>query len=266
MVMTDQLPLSNRPASNEPGLKIYLFGPLRVLIDGEPLPQADAARRMRKVLQLLAYVALMGRRGVRREKLAEDLWPQEPNRTRILTSYVSTLRRVLEPHHQRGHSRYVAQKGERLYLEGGASLWVDVWTFIELAQKARRLAARCDLASAAGYWERAIALYDVEGLLPDGDFLPDVVEVMREDLRQQWLAGLRSLGRYYADQSSEEERLRASDFWQRLYAGEPQDDEAYEWLADHYLRTGQMRRLRSLEQMWTRIQITDCQEGRFPSA
>lgn len=248
--MTDQLPLQNSPASNEPGLKIYLLGPLRVLMDGEPLPQAEAARRMRKVLQVLAYVALTGMRGVRREKLAEDLWPQEPNRTRILTSYLSTLRRVLEPHHQHGHSRYLVQKGERLYLEGGASLWVDVWAFIDLAQKARRLAARCDLAGAAGYWERAIALYDVEGLLPDSDFLPDLVEVMREDLRQQWLAGLRFLARYYADQSSEEERQQASDYWQRLYAGEPHDDETYEWLADHYLRTGQMRRLRILEQTW----------------
>ncbi len=124
------------------------------------------------------------------------------------------------------------EKGERLYLEGEASLWVDVWAFDELAQKARRLAAAGALAGAVSCWEGGISLYDSEGLLPDSDFLPDVVEVMREELRQQWLAGLRFLARYYAGQTGEEGRERAIDYWQRLYTGEPRDGD------NHYIFYG----------------------------
>ncbi len=242
-------PPVDQPARDEPRLRIYLLGPMRVVRDGQPLPHTDETRRMRKTLQLLAYLALMGKRGVSRQKVAEELWPEEPNRARILTTYLSTLRHILEPQHRRGQSQYVVQSGERIHLQAGA-LWVDVWAFDELAKKAGRLAAAGDLVGAASCWDEAVALYDAEGLLPDGDFLPGVVDAGREHLHQEWLTGLRFLARYHAGQEAEGAQEQAAGYWQMLHADEPWDQEAYAWLADYYRRTGQMGRLRALEQEW----------------
>lgn len=248
---TEQMPSLDRPLRVGLGLQIYLLGPMRVLLDGEPLPGANAARRMHKLLQLLAYLAIVGKRGVRTEKLAEDMWSEAPNRIRILSSYLSTLRHVLEPEHRRGQSRYLAQKGDRLYLKGGAAVWVDIWAFDELAHKARCLTVACDLAAAALCWQEAIALYDAEGLLPDSDFLPGVVDAKREHLRQLWLSGLRFLAHHHAEQQDAGAQERAAEYWQALHLGEPCDEDAYLWLVAYYRRTRQQGRLRSLERNWS---------------
>lgn len=243
-------PPVDQPARDEPRLRIYLLGPMRVVRDGQLLSYTDEAGRMRKTLRLLADLAVMGKTGVSRDKLAEDLWPEEPNRARILTTYLSTLRHILEPQHRRGQSQYLVQKGERMFLQAGADLWVDVWAFDELANKAQRLAAAGDLVGAASCWDEAAALYDAEGLLPDGDFLPGVVDAGREHLHRQWQTGLRFLAHYHAGREAEGAHEQAAGYWQMLHADEPWDEEAYARLADYYRQTGQMGRLRALEQEW----------------
>ncbi len=55
----------------EGSLTIDLFGPIRVLVDGEPMPRV----RSRKALWLLALLALRNGRPATREWVADALWP-----------------------------------------------------------------------------------------------------------------------------------------------------------------------------------------------
>ncbi|MBC8104713.1 MAG: hypothetical protein H7Z41_19230, partial [Cytophagales bacterium] len=52
-------------------LTITLFGPLSVLVNGQPIPHL----RSRKAQWLLALLTLRGGRPVQREWLAGTLWP-----------------------------------------------------------------------------------------------------------------------------------------------------------------------------------------------
>ena len=57
-----------------PPLLLRFFGPMEVRVGGEPLPPV----RSRKVLWLLALLALRAGRPVAREWLAGTLWPDAP--------------------------------------------------------------------------------------------------------------------------------------------------------------------------------------------
>src|SRR5262249_956537 len=57
-------------------LTIHLFGPLRVLVRGEPMPRA----RTRSVEWLLALLVLRSGRAVSRSWLAGTLWPDRAER------------------------------------------------------------------------------------------------------------------------------------------------------------------------------------------
>jgi hypothetical protein len=68
-------PAGRRPMEPSP-LTIYLFGPLRVTVRGEPLPRV----RTRSVEWLLALLALRHGRPVSRAWLAGTLWPESDPR------------------------------------------------------------------------------------------------------------------------------------------------------------------------------------------
>ncbi len=80
-------------------LTITLFGPMQVLVHGEPLPPL----RSRKALWLLALLVLRHGRPVEREWLASTLWPDvDPERSLAsLRSNLSELRTALGPEGQR---------------------------------------------------------------------------------------------------------------------------------------------------------------------
>lgn len=75
------------------GLQIELFGPMRVLVDGEPLPHV----RSRKAHWLLALLVLREGRPASREWIASTLWPDVDLTTAYanLRPVVSELRRAL---------------------------------------------------------------------------------------------------------------------------------------------------------------------------
>jgi len=57
-----------------PALRVRLLGPVALMAGDQSLPMPPR----RRVIELLAYLAFAGPRGVERDRLAEDLWPDEP--------------------------------------------------------------------------------------------------------------------------------------------------------------------------------------------
>src|SRR5262245_23050146 len=76
-------------------LTIHLFGPLRVLVRGEPLPRV----RTRSVEWLLALLVLRHGRAVDRSWLAGTLWPESDERRVLqnLRNDLVALRQALGP-------------------------------------------------------------------------------------------------------------------------------------------------------------------------
>src|SRR5262249_42043097 len=82
-----------QPEMSTPPLTIHLFGPLRVLVHGEPLPRV----RTRSVEWLLALLVLRQGRAVERSWLARTLWPgsEESQALRNLREDLVRLRKAL---------------------------------------------------------------------------------------------------------------------------------------------------------------------------
>src|SRR5215470_11943203 len=87
---------------SSPPLTIHLFGPLRVLVQGEPLPRV----RTRSIEWLLALLVLRQGRAVDRSWLAGTLWPdsEENQALRNLREDLVRLREALGPESARVQS------------------------------------------------------------------------------------------------------------------------------------------------------------------
>ena len=131
-----------------------------------------AARATATPLRLLARLLVAGPRGLSRERLAEDLWPDaEPavarNRLRVAISRLSDL---LEPGRVAGaRRRHLVTSGDRLELVRGESLIWDAALFESAFERFRRGLAEGDEAAARRHGLAAADLFR-GGLLPE---LPD---------------------------------------------------------------------------------------------
>ncbi|MFQ5557551.1 MAG: hypothetical protein ACE5GB_08615 [Acidimicrobiales bacterium] len=115
--------LSRQPANRAAGVRVQLLGRFSAAVDGHPLP--TDRWRSKKALEVLAYLALAGEGGARREQVIEAVWPsREPERGRtLLRTALSEIRRVLEPDRQRGEpSRYVDSSGDRVLLRAACDV------------------------------------------------------------------------------------------------------------------------------------------------
>lgn len=241
-------PITDQPSARglDAPLRLYLLGPMRVVLAGETLPNTAEVWRSAKTRSLLAWLALRREAGATQIEIIDALWPvgsewdSEAERASLsaLRSYLSTLRRVLDPAGPRGSDRWIVHEGERYYLRGDG-VWVDVWEFETLAGRAEALLALGRGDDGLACWRQAVALYRSEGLLPDETYLPaPLLEPAREGLRQRWLTGLRRLAR------AEPDTGRAADLWETIHRAEPLDQQATVWLIEYYRRLGNAGGLR----------------------
>ena len=132
-------------------LEVRLLGPAALLADGVALPMPPR----RRVLELLVYLAFAGARGAQRDRIAEDLWPNEPidlsaPRLRVL---LHGLRQLLasvgiEPPLRRHGTMYV--------LDEAPALRMDVVQFESQAHAALRTTGGLETIPAT---EEALTLY-----------------------------------------------------------------------------------------------------------
>jgi DNA-binding SARP family transcriptional activator len=248
-VMAESASLEPAPLV-EPSLRLYLLGPMRVVLQGETLPNTTNVWRSAKTRSLLAWLALRREAGTTQAELVDALWPAglefdaaaERSNLSALRSYLSTLRRVLDPAGPRGSDRFIWHEGER-YILRSDEVWVDVWEFEALTGEAEALLRQGRQAEGLACWQQAVALYAPSGLLPDESYLPaSLIEPARESLRQRWLAGLRYLAR------AEEIPTSATALWETIHQAEPLDQEATLWLVESYRRLGNVNGLRVILQ------------------
>lgn len=124
---------------------IYLFGGLRLLIDGQRVSLPGS-----KMKSVLAYLLLHHDRPQQREALVAHVWPDsDPDRgRRNLSDVLYRLRQLLD-------GDWFDSNQETIHLKPDVNLWVDAWVFAELA----RSGATADL-------EKALSLYH-DPLLPE---------------------------------------------------------------------------------------------------
>ncbi|MFZ2489780.1 MAG: hypothetical protein WAZ19_16865 [Anaerolineae bacterium] len=177
-------------------LQIYLFGPMRVVRNGEALSNTSEVWRSAKTRSLLAYLALKGNDGVTQIELVDALWPHNGDITgaddqrhrKNLNSYLSTLRKVLEPDGDRGSETFVERDSERIYLRHAAGIEVDIWEFEQLGTAAYAHRRAGDEEAMLAALNALVKLYHFDGLLPDELYLPiEFIESRREYYRQQWM-------------------------------------------------------------------------------
>src|SRR3954451_1536846 len=120
---------------------VQLLGPVEVFDDGRPLELGGPQQRA-----VIAHLALDVGRVVPVDRLVDRLWGEEPPRTPLgtLQSYVSRLRRVVEPEREAGAAPQVLVSEAPGYVLRLGPDAVDVHRFTAIVNEARA-------AAAAGY-------------------------------------------------------------------------------------------------------------------
>ena len=151
-----------RSAGAPARLVLSFLGPPRVTVEG----QVAVSAASKKVLALLAFLALGSGRPHPRELLATLFWPdQSPQRAQQnLRQVLARLKRAIEPAGAAEHGRhepYIVANGHDVRFNPRSDYWLDVEAFVELLRAAdehphRRLEAcpRCIRSL-----ERAVAMY-----------------------------------------------------------------------------------------------------------
>lgn len=200
-------------------LRIGLCGRVGAFIDDVPV--SDEALRRSKTRALLAMLALAPLFRLRREQVADALWPDldGDSAANQLGKAVHALRRALEPDlAARSQSRFLASNDGILQLHAAGRVAVDALEF--------RDAARFGLASGtSAALDSAIALLPGE-LLPEFQYEPWTMQ-LREEIRT---LRARVLERAAELREQSGEDSRAERLWQRLLEVEPASESAFRGL------------------------------------
>lgn len=213
VAITDPLDNGNGESVDTP-LSITLFGPLHVLVSGEPLPHL----RARKVLWLLALLTLRAERPVEREWLAGILWPDtdQNSASRNLRVILSELRAALGSQ----GARIETPSRHTLSLKlAGAN--VDVLTFDAAIKRGTPTAL-----------EAAVALY--QGPLLEG-CLEEWVPQERNARQQSCLLALQTLAN---SAKATGDHGREIGYWRRAIGIDPLWDTARHGLMEALDRSG----------------------------
>jgi len=209
-------------------LQVYLFGHLRVLVDGQPAKFAG----LPKTLPLWAYLLLRRDKPISRDSLAFTLWPDIPeaDARSNLRRHLHDLRRAL-PRADGGAAWLLSDSGS-VQWNPATGCWLDVAEFERLSEFPERLAD-------------ALALYAgdlLEGLYDDCLFFD------RERLRNQYFA---NLARLIAQCRGRGELTRAMAYAQQALARDPlREDMARDLISLRYAasdRAGALQEYRRIE-------------------
>ena len=136
-------------------MHFLVLGPLKVIAQGREVALPAAKHRA-----LLAALLVRANQAVSAEGLIDALWEGRPPASagKTLQTYVSQLRRELEPAAVAGHwlALRTAEGGYRLHVDADS---LDSGRFEQLAEEGRRALSRADLASAAAWLREGLALW-----------------------------------------------------------------------------------------------------------
>jgi len=209
-------------------VRIGLLGGFSVAVGERKV--AQSAWRLRKAASLLKLLALAPGHRLHRERAMDLLWPELGLRaaSNNLRQALHVARRTLHPDPEIA-SRLLSVSGEQLLMCPHGQLWVDVETFEEAADTARR-------SKDPAAYRAAIELYPGE-LLPE-DRYEDWAESRRQELRQSFLSLLVELAGLYEDRGAEGDLASAVQALQQVLVEEPTNEEAHAGLMRLYASSG----------------------------
>jgi DNA-binding SARP family transcriptional activator/predicted ATPase len=209
--------------------QLYLFGPPRLLYNGEPVEIG-----LRKALALFVYLAAT-RQPHTRDALATLFWPDQGQRDAR-----TALRRTLHRLQEALRTELLAVNGDQIALAPAAPLWVDLEAFQQAATQA--LAPQADPGAPAtlAALTQAANLYADDFLagftLPDSPPFDDWQFFERESHRQTFAAVLVRLVEHYSNTQTWEEAIGYSRRWLLL---DPLHEPAHRTLMELYASAGQ---------------------------
>jgi LuxR family maltose regulon positive regulatory protein len=204
--------LAEVPPPPREALRIEVLGPLRVWRGGQEVVDVDLRRQ--RVRQLLCYLVVHER--VRRETVAEELWPDASDPGKNLRVTLTRLQRVLQPDRAQGEPSYFVR---------GDGIWLRLGRVDHLEVDTRELDGALDRAEEAERDQNPrAALAEYEAALPrwQGEPFADApydgwALAERTRLRLRYVAGalrageLRLAGGSPADAAAAVERTIAAD-------------------------------------------------------
>jgi DNA-binding SARP family transcriptional activator len=201
-------------------LTVHLLGPIDVRLDGVPLDLGGPQQRA-----VVAHLALEAGHVVSVERLIDRLWGDDPPRTPLgtLQSYVSRLRRAIEPRRASGAAPEVLVSEAPGYVLRVAPEQIDLHRFRALLDQARGSSARGDHAGALASLDEALALWRGPALAGIGnDDLVRPMVVRLEEERDVAVAerfeSLLALGRHQEAIPQLQSAVDAQPLHERLWA------------------------------------------------
>ena len=210
-------------------VKIYTLGRFSLVSNGKPVKFTKKAQS-KPLLMLKALIALGGRE-VRKEQIADTLWPDADGDISA-KSFDTTLYRLRK---MIGVPKAILLHNSCLTLNPDLC-WVDVWEFQRLCNQADAAwngARRFDTMDAIQLTLQAVEIYK-------GPFLAEEMDeawtlALRERLRNKFLREIGKLGRNYEKSGNFE---KAVDCFQRGLEVDIFDEESYRRLMACYYRLG----------------------------
>jgi DNA-binding SARP family transcriptional activator len=201
-------------------LTVHLLGPVEVRREGEPLDLGGPQSRA-----VIAHLALDAGRVVSVERLIDRLWGDDPPRTPLgtLQSYVSRLRRCLEPDRAGGTEAHLLVTEAPGYVLRVPAEQIDVHRFRRLAAEARQALAGGDERAALSNLDEALALWRGPALAGSGP--PDRVRAIvvqldeeRDSAIESRFETLLALGRHAETVPELQAAVEAAPLRERLWA------------------------------------------------
>lgn len=216
------------PVSSSTGrMHVELCGRFGVHLDGAPV--SDDAMRRSKTRAVLSMLALAPQFQLRREQVADALWPDLDGDAAAnqLAKAVHALRRAFEPDlAARAQSRFLESSDGLLHLTAPGGVTVDAVEF--------RDAARFGLAAGtSAALDSAVALIPGE-LLPEFLYEPWTMP-LRDEIRT---SSARVLERAAELREQAGDARRAERLWRRLLDVEPASESAFQGLIRSAIRRG----------------------------
>ena len=219
--------------SRIPCLRIETLGRFRVFRGDSPIGENEWDRSQPK--QLLKVIVSCGARGIPKEALMDQLWPEERPKS-AESNFKTTLQRLrksLEPtiHKDFGssyihlHDNVVSVDSERCQ--------VDVDLFLSLLKKGEEMEKAGDVGEALSNYNKAIEMYK-------GDFLADELYIpwadkKREELKEKYVELLNKTANLNDRQGA---LKKAIDCYKKAIQADPLLEESYQKLMTLYSSKG----------------------------
>lgn len=220
-----------------PRLSIRLLGDFSVSVDGQEV--SAGAWQTRKVKSLLKILALNRGRRVRREQLAEQLWPEaEPESSAAsLRVTMTRLRRALASVGNGGGAAALQTGVGFVALRSDLVAPTDAERFISDVEHGLTLRERGDATGAAALLTPALAAYG-GGLLPE-DIYEEYATIERERLQLLYHDALLALAAIRRDGGDRDGLLAARDLLRQALALDPLHEDTVHALVQTHLALGQ---------------------------